>query len=101
MAPLSADEYSQLSQEEQEAHDRSDMERIQKEQASLPYRWSQKLDHVEVVIPVPPGTRARDVQVLLKRASISVQVHKEVLVEVRKGGADLKGYFVQAHPTRW
>lgn len=82
MSTLSADEYSRLSQDEQKTYDRTNMERIQKEQESLPYTWNQRLDHVELSIPVPSGTRPRQVQVVLKRTSISVQVHNQVVVEV-------------------
>jgi len=82
MSTLSADEYTQLSREDQEAYDLANIERIRKEQESLPYRWNQNLDHIEMLISVPQGTRARQVQVSLKRKSISVQVHNQMIVEV-------------------
>jgi len=82
MSALSADEYSQLSRDEQGVEDQVQMERIRKEQESLPYAWGQKLDHVEMSFPVPPGTRARQVQVTLKRTYLSVLVHNNVVVEV-------------------
>ncbi|CCU98684.1 unnamed protein product [Malassezia sympodialis ATCC 42132] len=81
MSALSADEYSQLSRDEQGVEDQVQMERIRKEQESLPYAWGQKLDHVEMSFPVPPGTRARQVQVTLKRTYLSVLVHNNVVVE--------------------
>ncbi|KAK9450744.1 HSP20-like chaperone [Limtongia smithiae] len=42
------------------------------EQAALPYQWSQVLEEVTVVVPVPQGTRSRDLSVELKRGTISV-----------------------------
>lgn len=81
--PLSADEYAALSPEEQRAHDQAAAQREKEEQSALPYRWTQSLDHVEVNIPVPSGTRSKQVQVDLRRAGLKVAVQGTVVVEVR------------------
>jgi len=79
---LDADEYSKLSLDEQNEYDTKQRKQEHAEQAALPYRWSQKLDHVEVNIPVPSGTRARQVQVTFKSTALFIKVHDIVLVEV-------------------
>lgn len=79
---LDAEEYSKLLVDEQNQYDAKRREQEHAEQAALPYRWSQKLDHVEVNIPVPSGTRARQVQVTFKSTALFIKVHDIVLVEV-------------------
>jgi len=41
------------------------------EQAALPYKWTQTLEYVDLVIPVPPGTRARDLVVKIDRKKLT------------------------------
>jgi CS domain len=38
----------------------------------LPYTWRQELGEVDVVVPVPKGTRAKDLQVVLQKKKLSV-----------------------------
>lgn len=42
------------------------------EQAALPYKWTQTIQEVDISVPVPPGTRARDLVVEIKSTSIKV-----------------------------
>ncbi|KAM0751749.1 nuclear movement protein nudC [Meredithblackwellia eburnea MCA 4105] len=42
------------------------------EQAQLPYKWKQTLQDVDVSVPVPHGTRARDLTVTIKKNSLKV-----------------------------
>lgn len=72
-----------LSPEEQRVHDGEQHAREQAEQAALPYRWTQTLEHVEVSVPVPEGTRAKQVQVDLKRTRLRVAVQGNEVVSVR------------------
>ncbi|RDB28616.1 Nuclear movement protein nudC [Hypsizygus marmoreus] len=67
-----ADDYDSLSKEEREARDKEDRLRELAEQAALPYTWSQELGEVDVVIPVPKGTRARDLVIVLQKKKLSV-----------------------------
>jgi hypothetical protein len=39
---------------------------------ALPYRWAQDLQTVSVSVPLPKGTRARDLQVVLQKRKIKV-----------------------------
>lgn len=80
--PLSAEEYDALTPDAQRAHDAAEAERERAEQAALPYRWTQALDHVEVSVPVPEGTRAKQVRVDFGRTRLCVVVHGTTIVEV-------------------
>ena len=39
---------------------------------ALPYSWKQTLEEVDVVVPVPKGTRARDLVVVIAKKKLSV-----------------------------
>lgn len=41
-------------------------------QASLPYKWRQTLSDVDLVIPVPAGTRGKQLLVEIKKSSLKV-----------------------------
>ncbi|KAK9896102.1 CS-domain-containing protein [Cystobasidium minutum MCA 4210] len=69
---LSVAEYDKLSPEEQKAHDKAMAEQEAAEQAALPYRWKQTLQDVTVSVPVPPGTRSRDLIVDIKKTKLKV-----------------------------
>ncbi|WFC99495.1 helicase [Malassezia yamatoensis] len=79
---LSAEEYEKLSPEKQKEYDVAQKLREEDEQSKLPYRWTQALDHVEVVVPVPEGTRGKQVQLSLQRTRMRLEVHGMTLVEV-------------------
>lgn len=40
--------------------------------SDLPYKWSQELGEVDVTVPVPKGTRARDLVINLQKKKLSV-----------------------------
>jgi len=69
---VSAEEYDKLTPEERAVRDKADREREAKEQAALPYTWSQVLGEVDLVVPVPNGTRARDLSVVIQKKKLSV-----------------------------
>lgn len=53
------------------------------EQAALPYKWNQTIAEVDISVPVPLGTRARDLVVEIKSQSIKVGLKgKEPILEV-------------------
>lgn len=79
---LSAEEYSQLAPEEQHAYDEEVRAQEKLEQDALPYRWTQTLEHVELSLAVPQGTRAKQVQVLIKRTSLCIGWHGVTVAEV-------------------
>ncbi|KAH7883533.1 nuclear movement protein nudC [Phlebopus sp. FC_14] len=79
---MSDDEYDKLSKEEREARDKAEREREAAEQAALPYTWRQELGEVDVVVPVPKGTRAKDLAVLIQKKKLSVGLKgKDKIVE--------------------
>ncbi|KAI9315952.1 HSP20-like chaperone [Dichotomocladium elegans] len=65
-------DYNDMTPEEREVYDKEQKAREEKEQAQLPYKWRQTLQDVDVTIPVPKGTRGRDLVVELKRKHIKV-----------------------------
>ncbi|PBK77506.1 nuclear movement protein nudC [Armillaria solidipes] len=72
MARLSVEEYDKLSPEERQKHDKEERAREAREQAELPYTWTQELPELELVVPVPKGTRARDLSVVIQKKKLSV-----------------------------
>jgi hypothetical protein len=38
----------------------------------LPYQWKQELAEVEISVPVPPGTRGKDLSVVIQKKKLSV-----------------------------
>ncbi|KAI8393377.1 HSP20-like chaperone [Radiomyces spectabilis] len=64
--------YDDMTPEEREAYDKAEKAREDAEQAALPYKWKQTLQEVDISIPVPVGTRGRDLDVVLKRKHIKV-----------------------------
>jgi len=70
--PAYDSEYDKLTPEEREAKDKADKERERAEQAALPYKWEQQLGDVDVTVPVPKGTRARDLIVVIDKKKLRV-----------------------------
>lgn len=64
--------YDALSPSERAAHDAAALARQEAEQAALPYKWTQALDHVAVSLPLSEGTKARMLDVAIKKKSIRV-----------------------------
>ncbi|KAL7419221.1 hypothetical protein Q5752_006058 [Cryptotrichosporon argae] len=63
-----------LSKEEREFLDAKERAREREEQAALPYKWEQELKTVTVIVPLPAGTRSRDLTVVMDRKKLNVQV---------------------------
>lgn len=40
--------------------------------AALPYKWTQTLNDVDITVPVPVGSKSRDLVVEIKKGSIKV-----------------------------
>jgi HSP20 family molecular chaperone IbpA len=47
-------------------------EKEAREQAALPYKWKQTLQDVDVTVPVPAGTRGRQLNVVIERQHLTV-----------------------------
>jgi hypothetical protein len=65
-------DYDNLSKEEKDARDKADRQREVAEQAALPYTWSQELGDVDITVPVPKGTRSRDLSIIIEKKRLSV-----------------------------
>ncbi|KAF8202879.1 nuclear movement protein nudC, partial [Pholiota molesta] len=65
-------DYDKLTPEQREAADAEAKAREEQEQAALPYTWTQELGEVDVTVPVPQGTRGRDLVVVLQKKKLSV-----------------------------
>lgn len=52
------------------------------EQAALPYVWNQTLNDITISVPVPPGTRSRDLVVQISKKKLKVGLKgKEAIME--------------------
>ncbi|KAF9453870.1 CS-domain-containing protein [Macrolepiota fuliginosa MF-IS2] len=61
-----------LTKEQRQAKDDADREREAVEQAALPYQWRQELGEVEINIPVPPGTRGKNLVVTIQKKRLVI-----------------------------
>lgn len=49
---------------------------------ALPYRWKQELGEVDIYVPVPKGTRGKDLAITIKKNKLSVGLKgKEPIME--------------------
>ncbi|KAL5519064.1 hypothetical protein ACEPAH_747 [Sanghuangporus vaninii] len=61
-----------FTKEEREAKEQAERKQEEAEQAALPYRWQQQLGDVDITVPVPKGTRARDLNVVIGKKKLTV-----------------------------
>ncbi|KAI0048361.1 nuclear movement protein nudC [Auriscalpium vulgare] len=67
------DDYDKLSPQEREEKDKADRARLYISRTpALPYKWKQELPEVDIIVPVPKGTRARDLVVTIQKKKLSV-----------------------------
>ncbi|KAJ8083969.1 hypothetical protein AAF712_000865 [Marasmius tenuissimus] len=69
---MTPEEYENLPAEERKAKDAEDRAKEATEQAALPYQWTQILGEVDITVPVPKGTRGRDLNVVIQKKKLSV-----------------------------
>ncbi|KAL0581636.1 hypothetical protein V5O48_000452 [Marasmius crinis-equi] len=69
---MTPEEYENLPAEERKAKDQEDRAREAAEQAALPYKWTQILGEVDITVPVPKGTRGKDLNVVIQKKKLSV-----------------------------
>jgi HSP20 family molecular chaperone IbpA len=91
-----ADKYDNMSMEERAEFDKQAKQKEEEEQAStswinanrmshelitvvipsaLPYKWNQDLTSVSVTAPLPAGTRAKNLNVEIKKTKLKVKCH--------------------------
>lgn len=64
--------YDDMTNDEQEVHDKQEKEREEREQAALPYRWTQDLATVTVNVDLTKGTRGKDLNVVIEKRKLKV-----------------------------
>ncbi|TEB35205.1 nuclear movement protein nudC [Coprinellus micaceus] len=70
---MSANEdHDMLSEEERKQRENEEREREKAEQEALPYKWTQELGEVDISVPVPKGTRGKDLTVVIAKKKLSV-----------------------------
>lgn len=71
------------SPEEQEQKDAEVRAREAREQAALPYKWTQTIGDLDVTMPVPGNLKGRDLEVMLTKTKVKVAVKgQHPLIEV-------------------
>ncbi|KAI9220197.1 HSP20-like chaperone [Blastocladiella britannica] len=75
-----ADDDDSLTDAERAVRDRQAREREEAEQSALPYKWRQTLQDVDLTVPLPKGTKGRD---------LAVKIEKKRLVAGLKGQAPI------------
>lgn len=74
--------FDALSPEEQKQYEAARTAQELSEQASLPYKWQQTLQDVTVNVPVPPGTKGRDLVVTITKTKLKVGLKgKEAIID--------------------
>ncbi|KDN42972.1 hypothetical protein RSAG8_06498, partial [Rhizoctonia solani AG-8 WAC10335] len=74
--------YDEMTPEEREVKDAELRAKEAAEQATLPYQWRQELGDLDLVVPLPKGTRARDLVVKIAKKRLSAGLKgKEPILE--------------------
>ncbi|KZO98381.1 nuclear movement protein nudC [Calocera viscosa TUFC12733] len=69
---MPAKSYDDMTKEERDTYDADGRESERKEQEALPYRWKQELSDVSISLPLPKGTRGKDLNVKIQKKFLSV-----------------------------
>ncbi|POY75365.1 hypothetical protein BMF94_1595 [Rhodotorula taiwanensis] len=77
---MAQEDSAPLHEDQQKELDRQNAEREQREQAALPYRWRQTLQDLTLSVPVPSGTRSKQLDVVIRKQYIKVGVKGEPAV---------------------
>jgi len=80
---MSSSDDENLTKEEREAKEAADRQREEAEQAALPYKWSQTLNDVDITIPVPQGTRSKNLEITITKKALSVRIkgHEDYIMK--------------------
>ncbi|CAE6526868.1 Nuclear migration protein nudC [Rhizoctonia solani] len=74
--------YDEMTPEEREVKDAELRAKEAAEQATLPYQWKQELGDLDITVPLPKGTRARDLVVKIAKKKLSAGLKgKEPILE--------------------
>ncbi|KAH7345219.1 nuclear movement protein nudC [Rhizoctonia solani] len=71
-----------MTPEEREVKDAELKAKEAAEQATLPYQWKQELGDLDLIVPLPKGTRARDLNIKIAKKKLSAGLKgKEPILE--------------------
>ncbi|ELU41524.1 CS domain-containing protein [Rhizoctonia solani AG-1 IA] len=74
--------YDEMTPAEREVEDAKLKAREAAEQATLPYQWKQELGDLDITVPLPKGTRARDLAVKIQKKKLAAGLKgKEPILE--------------------
>ncbi|GAB1519337.1 hypothetical protein RhiTH_002403 [Rhizoctonia solani] len=74
--------YDEMTPAEREVEDAKLKAREAAEQATLPYEWKQELGDLDITVPLPKGTRARDLAVKIQKKKLAAGLKgKEPILE--------------------
>ncbi|WVO16817.1 hypothetical protein L204_104503 [Cryptococcus depauperatus] len=66
-----------LSKQEKEANELAQRKKEEEEQAKLPYKWTQELDNATISLPLPKGTKGKNLTVDIQRRKLKVQLKED------------------------
>jgi HSP20 family molecular chaperone IbpA len=82
--PTTAQEMATNADQPDPAAEKAAREKEAAEQAALPYTWRQTIADVDISVPVPAGTRGKDLNVVISTNKLTVGLKgKEPIMEVR------------------
>lgn len=71
--------------EERDKADKEARENEKAEQDALPYKWTQQINDVDILVPVPGNIKGRDLDVVLTKTKIKVALKgQQPILEVRQ-----------------
>jgi hypothetical protein len=79
------------------------------EQATLPYVWKQTIGDVDISVPIPAGTRARDLDIVMqsKKLKVGLKGREPIMevsllfqVDIPSFADETLGRAPQVHPSR-
>lgn len=81
-----AEEQKEPTREERDQADKEAREKEKTEQDALPYKWTQSIQDVDIVVPVPGNMKGRDLDVVLTKTKLKVALKGQApIIEVRIG----------------
>ena len=78
-------EAKEPTKEEREKADKEARAKEQAEQDALPYRWTQKINELEVIVPVSGNIRGKDLEVKFTKTHLKVALKGQApIIDVRR-----------------
>ena len=78
-----ADRPSSPTPEEREKLDKEAKEKEQEEQSKLPYKWTQQINDVDIIAPIPANIKGRELDVKITKTGLKAGIKgQEPIVDV-------------------